>query len=579
MKLKIMALLVAMLAIVTALASCKPSGGGGDDDGDKTPPKYSWGKTDILVQLYENSNNGELEPGLKRYCAGQDTAGTDEIDSLVKDRNLKAYADANVSVKYNYEIGFGWGGSTQDIQTLATSGAATAPDIFANFAYDMTSCALRGCFANLLANTDKTATTYGMGGNYFAFTKDDYVGINPDAYFDSNAGQGYFYDYMQSLAFVNENNEYDKMYCLASNYCVDAIRSFLVIPVNINMLESISVVGSTGDVNGDGAFDVEDFYSLVWDYKWTYDALATLSKSVYSPDNNADPNADILDTLGICLGNSSGLTASGVLYTTSVGIIEKYQDSETGKWSYKYPETNNKLVALADALTNLFKNNTGLATLDSAQAKAAGLGDGSGELAAIRSRFAQDKVLFGGIIAVGSLEDTVYQQMNEPGKKGFGVVPIPLYTQSFDDAGNPSEVYQTLVHNLARIFAISATTSKFDQCTAFLDYQSTNSKDILEMYYNQNLVAAVDAGKAATHNVNMLNYIRSHVRDCFDKTYEDVISNYQLTVDKEASSKRWHGIFSTNAYQVSNMSARYAEESPAKQTQLVTVLAEWAKLK
>ena len=444
----------------------------------------------------------------------------------------------------------------------------------------MTSCALRGCFANLLANTSKTATTYGNGENYFAFTQDGYVGINPDAYFDSNAGQGYFYDYMQSLAFVNENGVYDKMYCLASNYCVDAVRSFLVMPVNINMLESITVEATTNpvtkenlDANNDGTFDVEDFYDFVWEYGWTYDTLATLSKAVYSNTNEAIPGADINDTLGLCLGKSSGLTASGVVYTTSVKIIQKKTTAD-GKTTYAYPESNQGLVDLSDALYNLFKNNPGITSLDSETAKSSGLGNVKGDLDGIRVRFAEDKVLFGGIIAVGSLEDATYQAMNVSGKKGFGVVPVPLYKQD----ENRTEQYQTLVHNLARIFAISATTTEFEQCSAFLNYQSTNSKDIIDMYYNKNLVAAVDAGSAASHNVQMLNYIRNHVRDCFDKTYEDVISNYMGVTDENASTKRWHGIFYSNGYMVNNMARLYQEESPAKQESLNKVLSEWAKL-
>ena len=579
MKLKLMALLVAMVAVVCMLASCFGTTGGGDTNPDDPTPPNNGGKTDILVQLYENSNNNELSSGLKRYCAGQDTAGTDEIDTLVRNRNTAAYAAAGVNVKYNYETDYGWGGSVQDIQTLSKSGSGSAPDIFANFAYDMTSAALRGCFANLYANTDRTATTYGNGTNDFRFTKADYVGINPNAYFDSNAGEGYLYDYMQSLTFVNGDGEYDKMYCLASNYCVDAVRSFLVVPVNVEMLEGISVdatkdnkTGEDYDFNGDGNFTVSDFYELVWAYDWTYDALARLAKAVYANDNAAVAGADIKDTLGFAAGKSSGLTGSGILYTTSVKIINKV--TIEGKTTYEYPDTNEDLVALSDALYDLFKNNTGVCAISSQDANNAGI-DAKGDLDAIRKRFADNKVLFGGVTALGTLEDAVYQQMNEPGKKGFGVVPVPLYKQ---DAQH-SEQYKTLVHNLARIFAISSTTEKFEACTKFLNYQSTNSADILEMYYNRNLVAAVDAGAATKYNVKMLNYIRNHVRDCFDKTYEDIISNYQLTTDAQASSKRWHAMLYTNGYMVKDMDKLYAQERGAKQALLETVLMEWDKLR
>jgi hypothetical protein len=353
---------------------------------------------------------------------------------------------------------------------------------------------------------------------------------------------------------------------------MDAIRAMLVVPVNIDMLECISVEASTGDANGDGTFDVEDFYNLVWSYDWTYDALAKLSLAVYRNDNTAIAGADIKDTLGFAAGKSSGLTGSGILYTTSVKIINKV--TVEGKTTYAYPDTNEDLVALSNALYDLFKNNTGVCTISSDDANGAGI-EADGDLDGIRKRFADNKVLFGGVIAVGSLEDAVYQAMNEPGKKGFGVVPVPLYKQTDDH----TEQYQTLVHNLARIFAISATTQKFEQCSAFLNYQSTNSSEILEMYYKQNLVAAVNAGDAAKHNVKMLAYIRNHVRDCFDKTYEDVISNYQLTTDAQASSKRWHSMLYTAGYMVQNMDTLYKQERGAKQALLETVLAEWAKLK
>ena len=576
MKLKIMALLIAMVTVIALLASCGPKNNG-EGEGEENGPngKYPWNKTDILVQLYENDAAGELSSGLKRYYAGQDTAGTDEVDKLVRERNVKAAEDANVKVNYNYETSFGWGQSKNDIQALAKSGSKTAPDIFANFAYDMTACALNGCFANLYANTSRTATKYGNGANYFTFTKDGYVGTS-DKYFDSNAGQGYFYDYMQSLAFVNPNGVYDKMYCLASNYCVDAVRSFLVVPVNVNLLNKVALEASTGDKDGDGDFDIEDFYKDVWDYGFTYNVVATLSSAVYSDTNKTVENADILDTLGFCAGNGSGLTGSGVLYTTSVKIINKVEktNEETGAkyWTYEYPTTNSDLTALSNALKTLFGGSVGVCTLNSDGAKAANLGDS--DLKAIRSRFSEDKVLFGGIIAVGSFEDEIYQKMNEPGKGGFGVVPVPLYKQ--DEA--KTEKYQTLVHNLARIVAISATTTEFEQCSAYLDYQSTNSADILEMYYTENLVAAVEGGMAGTHNVEMLTYIRNHVRDCFDKTYEDVISAYQESKVADAMSRRWHSILYLNGYQVDNMDVRYADEYPGKQELLETVLDEWSRL-
>ena len=52
----------------------------------------------------------------------------------------------------------------------------------------------------------------------------------------------------------------------------------------------------------------------------------------------------------------------------------------------------------------------------------------------------------------------------------------------------------------------------------------------------------------------------------------------EYLTDAQASTKRWHGIFYSNSYVVTNMAQRYSEESPAKQAQLDKVLDEWAKL-
>ena len=530
---------------------------------------YPQSDTKITIRLYGNTNNGDLSSGLKKYCAGNETTGTVELDNLIVNRNLSASQFANVT--YQYENNYTLGGSVEDISTLTKSGSDETPDVFMNFVYDMTYATLRGCFANLYSNTKKSTSIYGAGENHFAFTKDNYNSLPLDP-FDPNSNQGYLIDYMQSLTFANELGEYDKMYCLASNYTLDAIRAMTVVPVNVEMLEGISLEASTGDLTGDGTFDIEDFYTLVWNYDWTYEALARLSKAVFRNDNTAIPGADIKDTLGFCAGKSSGLTASGIVYTTSVKIINKVQ--KEGKWTYEYPARNYDLVALSDALYDLFKNNTGVCTLDSADAKQLFAGAES-DLDGIRNRFAKNKLLFGGVITVGSLEDSVYQQLNAPGKSGFGFVPVPLYKQT----NTHTEKYNTHIYNLGRIAAISKTTTKFEQCSAFLNYQSTHSANILEKYCENELIASINANDAIKQNVKMLTYIRNHVSDCFDKTYEDVISDYQKVTDAQSSSKRWHGIFYSNGYMVDNMDQRYAEESPAKQEQLITILDQWARLK
>lgn len=569
MKTKIFCLLVALVGAVFALASCgqtpPPSGGGGD---------YNWNKTTLIFELSENTSRNELSSEVHRYYAGDDWTHSDDIDTMVQERNELAETTTNVDVRYDYTPTdtekYSWGNNVDRIHTQVYSGAAAKPDMYCNFAYDLTCAALKGAFANLYS------TTYGEGRNYFEFTKEDYNPVG-DSFFDSSAGEGYFFEYMKSLALSD-----DKMYCLASDYCTDLVRAFLVVPVNIKMMSSIAVADSTGDLDENGTFNIADFYELVWGDEtkgrapgFTYDAVAKLAEAVNS-DTNGDGEVNFGDELGFAAGLGSGLVSSGFLYTTSVKIINNtpHTDADGNEYSYSYAPTNETLGQFADALADLFRA-TGVTCVSAEDVKRENAQANMTDLEGIRASFADNHILFGGVIAVGSLEDTAYQGMRDDIGGGFGIAPVPLYKAS--TAEDPQQ-YLTLVHNIARIVAISATTTKFEQCTAFLNYQSTNSAEIIDEYYNEQLANAVNTGEAGGDNVLMLNYIRNHVRNCFDKTYEDAVSRYKLAEDKEAMTKRWHEILARNKFQVTNIRSEYEALYGEKQGFLEDIIDEWNKL-
>ncbi len=565
MKTKIFCLLVALVGAVFALASCDDPGPGPGGNGD-----YNWNKTTLIFELSENSSRNELSSEVHRYYAGDDFTHSDDIDDMVAERNELAENVTNVDLRYDYtpteDAKYGWGCNVDRIHTQVYSGAAQKPDMYCNFAFDITCAALKGAFANLYS------TSYGEGRNFFEFTKEDYNPVG-ESFFDSEAGGGYFFDYMKSLALSE-----DKMYCLASDYCTDLVRAFLVVPVNIKLMGQIAVADSTGDLNEDGTFNIADFYELVWGDEdegrapgFTYDAVARLSEAVYS-DDNGDGAMNYGDYLGFAAGRTSGLVSSGLIYTSSVSIITDTPSTNetTGKtYPYSYAETNESLGQLFDALNNLFTK-TGIVCVTDGDIGQPGMND----LMGVRASFAENYILFGGIIAVGSLEDTAYQEMRDDIGGGFGIAPVPLYKQSADD---PQE-YLTLVHNIARIVAISATTTKFEQCSAFLNYQSTNSSEIINEYYEEQLANAVNTGAAGGDNVKMLTYIRNHVRNCFDKTYEDAVSRYKLAEDNDAMNNRWHEILAQNQFRVTNIRTQYEALYKNKQKFLEDIIDEWSKL-
>ncbi|MBQ7387651.1 MAG: hypothetical protein IJW03_05755 [Clostridia bacterium] len=560
MKNKIICLIFAMVLVVCALASC---GGGGGDDTKKDPSiPLNWDTTELLFQMNMSSNGKELSSGVKRYYAGEDNKG-EKIDELISDRNDKAYADAKVTVKYSYlednNADYVWGKNADRIFTQASSGGQNTPDMFCNFAYDMTCAAIKGAFANLYS-TSYDSNGNDKGENYFRFTEADYNPTITD-FFDSKAGEGYFKAYMDSLSLSN-----GKAYCLASDYCTDLVRSFLVIPVNVSLLGEVKVDGTNVvDILGDGKYDTYDFYTMVWNNEWTYDKIAAISGNVYQnnyKDNDtAGATTNIGDRIGFAAGVGSGLTASGLLYTTDVKIIDK--------GTLSYPANNQTLNDVAAALNKLFSENksNGVCTVSVEQAKALGYNGTHAELDAIRDQFTdknKNNILFGGIVTVGSLEDSDYQGMKANG--GFGIVPVPLYKTGIE--------YKTLVHNLARIVGISVVTGEFEMCTAFLNEVSTNSSNVLEQYYTKNLAAVVGGGTAGENNVQMLTYIRNHVNDCFDKTYEDMVSFYK----SDTATATWHNTLMAANYQMGDFSTVYGTMASSKTTTLKEIETAWKAL-
>ena len=574
MKTKIIALLLALVVVLGAFASC--NFGGGDDDvnegggnGPDTPVAegtYPWSTTKLIYQMTNNSNSEELGSTCQRYLAG-DTTGVedpDTVDTLVKARNAAAASTTKVEIEYSFlpdTHQYSWGQNVNTIHQAVLNNAANAPDIYCNFVYDMVAASLKGSFANLLSTTMHDNDGSGLAGsehNYFAF-EDDFTMV------DNEEGEGYMLEYMRSLSLSKF-----KLYCLSSDYFTDMVRAFLVVPVNIKMINDITVSAEegqynsdradalTGDPTPDGKYTIEDFYQLVWDKDWTYQTLMDFS-AIYSNEGGYAEGQDIGDRLVFALPVGSGLSVSGMLYTTSITIIDRKYDNDKQDYTYSYPNTktddggdtylvtgdHEELNEFCDAITNLIRTD-GILAVNNDQAALAGVtGDGA-PLKAIRQQFAANKVLFGGVICLGSLEYDEYKEMNGNNKAGYGIVPVPLYRGEYEQNGQMvTDKYQTQIHNIGRVGAISKTTDKFSQCTAYLNYQSLNSTEILNEYYNFKLQYNV-VGTKVTGNVEMLQYIRANVRSSFDKAYEDAIGIFYSTQTAEESRKQqWHTLIMT----------------------------------
>ena len=552
-----------------------PSIDDGDDNGYHIEGIY-WKTTPINYELNEASDSGQFTSGVKRYYAGASADSTDLIDVDIRDRNKKAESTTNVKINYSYLEDIPSNDWARNVETIAnntkTYTAGKSIDVYCNFVYDLGCAAVKGCFASLKANTSVSSAKYGTGLNFFRFNAADY---NPtsDNYFDSYSGEGYFYEYMRSLT-LSDN----KMYLLGSDYCTDLVRAFHVVPVHVELMNSIKedMLPEFEEVDYDeNLSNIEYFYEGVWAGEWTYDTLLNFSEAVYQNSATGAPNADITDTLGFAISGGGGLPASGILYTSSVQIINKEKltaerraellaaDANNAKYMaddyyITYPETNEQFVEYATALDKLFKKGAsrGICVVDE-----------KSSMASIRNSFVAGKMLFGSIIALGSLEDLDYQTLRAG--QGFGIVPVPVY--------KAGEEYRTFVHNNARVIAIAKLTNRFEQISAFLDYQSRHSSKILESYYNNQLAQSLD-GDVGGDNEQMLIYIRNHVRNVFDKTYEDVMGDFNKKTDAAADLRRWHEILRINKFQISNMGTVYEENKDEKAKDLVNVINAWNAL-
>ena len=513
--------------------------------------EYPWSSQTLIFQMTHNTNNDELPSGCERYLAGEDLKATEDIDDMVAERNSDAEYFTKIKVTYQYypnTAKYVWGQNIDTIEsTVKSASTKDVPDMYCNFVYDMVGASLKGCFANLRSTSRGAGELNGL--NYFSFLDEDY-----DEEVDN---EGYMYEYMTSLTLSQH-----KMYVLASDYFTDMIRAFFIIPVGVKLIESTGAA-----VTGKTNYSLDDFYKVVTDGNWTYETLAQYAGAAHVDDGNSDTADQWLgdEVVGFAMAGKpdAGVASSGLIYTTSVSIIDKKWNNDKNDWSYEYPGADKtQLGNLCDRTSWLFTQ-PGIVLVESS--KTPGMTEwGQKTFLAIRTRFTQGHVLFGDIMLVGALEFTQYQNMKEEG--GFGVVPVPLYRTGTDDK------YLTQIHNVGRPGAIATNTLKFAECTAFLNYQSTHSTDILNEYYDYKLQYDVADGSKGT--VYMLQYIRSNVRTSFDKAFEDAIGVYY---GEEAEKNKWHAIIGGEGF-IIDIRAKYAQIVDSKQENLNKLVSYYEEL-
>ena len=509
---------------------------------DRTKNYYWEENQSILIEMNLDSSNGELTDLTKRYMAGMADEGqvlNTRLDQLVYDRNTAAYTATNMTVNYVFieEGTYTWNKYHGPISNAIAAPTEDTPDVYCGLAWDLGACAAKGDFVNLMS------ANRGQGNNYFTFNEDNY-----NAEFDD---EGYFYELMTSMSPVD-----DKMYIYASNYNIDVIRAIYCLPVSITLLESLSLdkIAETDsafnykwDSDEDGDWDVDDFYDIVMTNNWTYDMLGVLGGAVYSNDSGS-AEANLNDTLGFVYDWYKGLQCAGVIFSNDVQLFEKTYNAD-GTPVYSVPDTNDAFIELVDEFGSIF-NYAGNITMYNTPSGYNSVLEG------IRARFSEDKILFGGIITVGALDYAEYQGM----EGGFGIVPVPL--------ANNTKEYVSAIHNIARVMGIAKTSTKFEQISAFLDYQALNSDEVMATYYS---LLQYDTVGGEQYNIAVLDILRNSLGDNSKQYLENQIHTKPSGIS--VSIDRWSKFLYKETFDTEALRNQYNESISNKETALAELVS------
>ncbi len=503
---------------------------------------YPWSTTNLLMSINNNSNNKELYSGSMAFISGEwDTAhehysadqtiqrvGADVL-LAVRDRNAASASAAKVNVTYKYATDFGWGKVMGMIDDEA--GTDETPDIYYNFIYDMVGASINGYFENILGNEYLAPffDTYGTGDGNILFQ-------------DIENTRGYSWEFMKQLTFSTE-----RMYLIASDYSFDLNRAFFINTINATLLATATDV--TGDVNGDGKVDETDFYAMVNKGDWTWTKLAAYTQAVMQENSdgtgytlreadNKTIKANIDCVLGFQLPKSTGLPPTAFLYSSEWNLVQR--EVVDGEYVYSYPD-----AAGCQGLIDTFiamKQFVG----DPAAANNAGVAI-NGTNALSDELFNKGQQFANMAVVVGKLEDTIYTSMWANDGDGFLVTPSAKVLAD-------QENYRTVVHNIGKVFAISAgsTQEVINAACAYINHQTVASTEILGEYFVWSL------GKAAVHpeSIEVMTSLATNLAFSLDKIVEDAIGLLYGSVkvpnplggsDVKLSSARWH-IYDYAAY-------------------------------
>ena len=128
--------------------------------------------------------------------------------------------------------------------------------------------------------------------------------------------------------------------------------------------------------------------------------------------------------------------------------------------------------------------------------------------------------------------------------------------------------YVSAIHNLARVMGIAKTTAKFEEVSAYLDYQSLHSDETMSTYYT---LLQYDTVGGEEYNIAVLDILRNSLGDNSTHYLENQIqtkpSGVTITID------RWSRMLRTADLDPEALRNKYDESVGNKNLALAQLVA------
>ena len=432
MKTRVISLLLALVFCLGMLASCgggvvnSGDGGGGDEGGGDRTEDGGWDTVNFNGQkvnfcISVNKYDECTFPAADIYTRGPDQAGSNEVAKEVIARNAAAEKDLGIEINYS-EKDLLYSEILEDVRKIVQTAANNSPDVYNNDLYGLGRAMVDGLLWNVKNPGD-----------------------NVKNYFDFNA-KGWYTEFMKGCTF-----DQNKQYVFAGDYFIDMIRMAWVVYVNADLYEqNINKMPYWGS-------SLDSFYGYVADGFWDLDAIADISRRVFTDDAGGQTGVTEINDRIVGLATNSVMNR---IISAGSQITVYYQDVKDG---YKpkvmqsidtYQKVSNKYVEMLDSQGVYYDT----LVVDST------------------NRFLQGNFLF------------AYSRLGEMESEGLrnfsankSLVPMPKW--DIDE----QEEYHTVVHDQVEVGCILNTAKAYSAASALMQYLNENSGKVVEAYYEKGL--------------------------------------------------------------------------------------------